>query len=291
MRERERCIHKSLISLPSSSRTHSLSDCYAKHTQVRSILISLPTAPFFSFFFPESYPHLIWDWIRRLFLKVSWTKKRRAAVGCSPWRSSPALFNKKYPLHFNGCHIPQLADSTFMWSILCILFSWAHQVHLKSARAAASFYTLYMLVQFSSSLLAELFRGFEDVCELNKSTAWIWASDRSAVLSRAAPVQVESFQVSPRLLSRLESDLKSFEKSPSRRSNFLKRLYLKVFKSKSSIRQRWQVQTECLDKPSLMLFKKSPSHVTSHLRQVYNKHQVILRPSPSLRSLETYTSM
>ena len=131
----------------------------------------------------------------------------------------------------------------------------------------------------------------EDVCELNKSTAWIWASDWSAVLSRAAPVQVESFQVSPRLLSRLESDLKSFEKSPSRRSNFLKRLYLKVFKSKSSIRQRWQVQTECLDKPSLMLFKKSPSHVTSHLRQVYNKHQVILRPSSSLRSLETYTSM
>lgn len=43
---------------------------------------------------------------------------------------------------------------------------------------------------------------------------------------------------------------------------------VKLFKSKSRLRQRWQVKIECLDKPSLVLFKKSPIQVTIHLGQV-----------------------
>lgn len=64
-----------------------------------------------------------------------------------------ALFNKKYPLHFNGCHIPQLAACAFMWSILCILFSLAHQVHLKAAQSC-----FIHLCYFIVFLLFGLFR-------------------------------------------------------------------------------------------------------------------------------------
>lgn len=83
--ERERCIHKSLISLPSSLRTHSLSLwLLCKHTQVRSILISLPTAPFFFFFSGELSPFYRAEYeteIRVLFLKVSWTKNEEPPSG------------------------------------------------------------------------------------------------------------------------------------------------------------------------------------------------------------------
>lgn len=88
------------------------------------ILILLPNVPFC-----KSCSHFIvcsiWD--SRVI------PKGKNEVGTrSPQQSYWLCSIKKYPLHFNGCHIPQLAASTFMWSILCILFSLAHQVHLKA---------------------------------------------------------------------------------------------------------------------------------------------------------------
>lgn len=147
------------------SRTHS-------HTSfpLKSILIFPPTVPFC-----ESYSHFYSVLNMRLegcswkFLEV---KLRRRMLSSAVVQ---ALFNKKYPLCFNGCHILQLAASTIMWSIWCFLFSLAHQVHLKAQVLSPCFKHDYILF-----LCFCREQGAAAVCGVNKSTQNIYHRTRSS---------------------------------------------------------------------------------------------------------------